>query len=153
MKKTLCLLMAFVLFVAAAGCGAKEPEVKDPFDPVVTAKSLIDAGVFSAEMIEFDHNLLFQLPEDPAGYQGSAVYFNVYGISEVVAVIRAADEASATAVEQALSDWVKTNKIGESNYRPAEAEKLDHAILEVRGNTVLLVVAADAEKAKSVISK
>lgn len=150
MKKTLCLLMALVLFAAATGCGGPEPEVKEPFDPAV-AQSLIDAGVFSAEMMEFDHNLLFQLPEDAAGYQGSAVYFNVYGISEVVAVICAADEESTAAVEQALSDWVETNKIGESNYRPAEAEKLSHAILETRGNTVLLVVAADAEAARSVI--
>ena len=152
MKKILCLLMAFVLFVVAAGCGAPEPEVKEPFDPAI-AQSLIDAGVFSAEMMEFDHNLLFQLPEDAAGYQGSVVYFNVYGISEVVAVMCAADEESAAAVEQALSSWVETNKVGESNYRPAEAEKLENAILETRGNTVLLVVAADAAKAKSVISE
>lgn len=150
MKKILCLLMALILCVAATSCGTSEPEVKDPFDPAI-AQSLIDAGVFSAEMIEFDHNLLFQLPEDAAGYQGSVVYFNVYGISEVVAVMCVADEESAAAVEQALSSWVETNKIGESNYRPAEAEKLEHAILETRGNTVLLVVAADAEKANSVI--
>ncbi len=153
MKKMLCLLMALVLFVAAAGCGSKEPAVKEPFDPAVTTQKLIDAGVFSGEMMEFDHNLLFVLPEDAAGYQGSVVYFNMFGISEVAAVICAADEESAIAVKQALSDWVETNKIGESNYRPAEAEKLDNAILEVRGNTVLLVVAADAEKAKSVISE
>lgn len=152
MKKILCLLMALVLFAVAAGCGTPEPEVKEPFDPAI-AQSLIDAGVFSAEMMEFDHNLLFQLPEDAAGYQGSVVYFNVYGISEVVAVMCAADEESAAAVEQALSSWVETNKVGESNYRPAEAEKLENAILETRGNTVLLVVAADAAKAKSVISE
>lgn len=152
MKKILCLLMALVLFAVAAGCGTPEPEVKEPFDPAI-AQSLIDAGVFSAEMMEFDHNLLFQLPEDAAGYQGSVVYFNVYGISEVVAVMCAADEESAAAVEQALSSWVETNKIGESNYRPAEAEKLENAILETRGNTVLLVVAADAAKANSVISE
>ena len=152
MKKILCLLMALVLFAVAAGCGTPEPEVKEPFDPAI-AQSLIDAGVFSAEMIEFDHNLLFQLPEDAVGYQGSVVYFNVYGISEVVAVMCAADEESAAAVEQALSSWVETNKIGESNYRPAEAEKLENAILETRGNTVLLVVAADAAKANSVISE
>ena len=150
MKKILCLLMALVLFAVAAGCGTPEPEVKEPFDPAI-AQSLIDAGVFSAEMMEFDHNLLFQLPEDAVGYQGSVVYFNVYGISEVVAVMCAADEESAAAVEQALSSWVETNKVGESNYRPAEAEKLENAILETRGNTVLLVVAADAEKANSVI--
>lgn len=152
MKKMLCLLMALVLFAVAAGCGTPEPEVKEPFDPAI-AQSLIDAGVFSAEMMEFDHNLLFQLPEDAAGYQGSVVYFNVYGISEVVAVMCAADEESAAAVEQALSSWVETNKVGESNYRPAEAEKLENAILETRGNTVLLVVAADAAKANSVISE
>lgn len=152
MKKVLCALMAMLLCLGVVACGSKEPVEKDPFQPAETVKALVESGAFSGEMMEFDHKLLFQLPEDAAGYQGSVVYFNMLGISEVVAVICAADEESAAAVEQVLSGWVETNKIGESNYRPAEAEKLGNAILEVRGNTVLLVVAADAEKAKAAIS-
>lgn len=152
MKKILCLLTALAL-CAAAGCGGKEPAEKQPFEPAATVQALIDAKVFSGEMMEFDHTLLFQLPEDEAGYQGSVVYYNMLGISEVAAVICASDAEQAAAVEQALMSWLETSKTNESSYRPAEAEKLGNAIVETRGNTVLLVVAADAEAAKSVISE
>lgn len=152
MKKLLCVFMALTLFTVA-GCGGKEPAEKEPFEPVATVQALMDAKVFSGEMMEFDHTLLFQLPEDASGYQGSVVYYNMLGISEVAAVICAADAEQAAAVEQALTSWVETSKTNESSYRPAEAEKLGNAIIETRGNTVLLVVAADAEAAKSVISE
>lgn len=152
MKKVLCALMAMLFCLSAVGCGAKDPATKEPFQPAETVKALVESGAFSGEMMEFDHKLLFQLPGEEADYQNSVVYYNMQGISEVAAVICVSDAEQAQAVEKALSDWVETTKTNESSYRPAEAEKLGNAIIETRGNTVLLVVAADAEKAKSVIS-
>ena len=60
-------------------------------------------------------------------------------------------EGKAGEVEAVLSAWVDGQLEAERSYRPAEAEKLEHAILETRGNTVLLVVAADWEKARAAI--
>lgn len=151
MKKLLCAAMALLLCLSAVACGTAKDNKKEPFQPVQTVQALVESGAFSGEMMEFDHTLLFQLPGDGTGYEGTVVYYNMMGISEVAAVIKVAQEADVAQVEQALKDWVDMTKTNESDYRPAEAEKLDNAILETRGNTVLLVVAADAEKAKSAI--
>ena len=150
MKKILCVVMALLLCLSAVACGGKT-SAKDPFQPAETVKALVESGAFSGEMMEFDHKLLFQLPGEESGYEGSVVYYNMLGISEVAAVICTADAEQAQTVEKALKDWVEATKTNESSYRPAEAEKLGEAIVETRGNTVLLVVAADAAKAKAAI--
>lgn len=148
MKKVICALLAVVFCVGAAGCGGAE---KAPFQPAQTAKAVVNSGAFSGEMIEFDHEVLFQLPGEAADYEGSVVYYNTTGTAEVVAVIQTGDEAGAKEAEKTLQDWVDSAKRMEGNYRPGEADKLEDAILERRGNTVLLVVPADAAKAKQAI--
>ena len=152
MKKILCAVMAMLLCLSLVACGGKEPAAKDPFLPAETVKAVVDSGAFSGEMMEFDYSLLFQLPGEQTDYEGTVVYYNMLGISEVAAVVKAADAEKAAAAEKALKEWVETNKTNESSYRPEEAKKLSNAIVETRGNTVLLVVAADVAKAKSVIS-
>ena len=66
-------------------------------------------------------------------------------------MVCARETDQTTAVEKALNGWVESQIEAVRNYQPDEVEKLEHAIVETRGNTVLLAVAADWEKARAAI--
>jgi len=58
-----------------------------------------------------------------------------------------AEESDVKQVEEACGRRIEEQIFGFKSYRPAEVPKLENAICEVRGNTVLLLVANDWEKA------
>ena len=147
MKKLLCSALAGLLLLAVcAGCSKKE-EGETSFPPEETVQALLDSGAFSEPLEELDPALLFGLEGED--YAGSVLYFSTGATSEAAAVIAAKDADQAGAVKETLSAWVDAQMEATRNYQPAEVEKLEHAILEVRGNTVLLAVAADWEKAEA----
>ena len=143
MKKLLCGLLLLAL---SAGCSGTEAA---PFPPEQTVQALLNSGAFSETLEELDPALLFYLEGEE--YAGSVLYFSTGATSETAAVITAKDAEQAGSVKDTLSNWVESQIEATRNYQPAEVEKLEHAILEVRGNTVLLAVAADWEKAEAAI--
>ena len=150
MKKLICALLVCALLLAVcAGCGKKEQD--SSFQPEQTIQALLDSGAFSETLEELDPTLLFSLPGDAEDYAGSALVYSTGATAETAAVILAPDADRAQQAEAALQTWVDGQIEAERNYRPAEVEKLEHAILETRGNSVLLVVAADWEKAAQAI--
>lgn len=150
MKKMICALLACALLLAAcAGCGKKEQE--SSFRPEQTVQALLDSGAFSETLEELDPALLFSLPGDAEDYAGSVLVYSTGATAETAAVILTPDADRAGQAKTALQSWVDGQIEAERNYRPAEVEKLEHAILEKRGNSVLLVVAADWEKAAQAI--
>ncbi len=152
MKKLLCMILSATLILGiCVGCGEKKPEKESSFQPSQTVQTLMDSGAFSEPLEELDPTLLFQLPGEAADYEGSVLRYSSGATAETAAVIcvRQADQVGA--VKAALETWVQYQIEAEQDYRPAEAEKLENAILEVRGFTVLLVVAADAAKAQAAI--
>jgi len=150
MKKMICGVLACILLLAAcASCGEREPEPS--FQPEQTVQALLDSGAFSETLEELDPMLLFPLSGDAETYKGSVLYYSTGATSETAAVIAVRDADQAAAVEGVLRTWVEDQIAAERDYRPAEVEKLEHAIVEKRGFTVLLVVAADWEKAAQAI--
>lgn len=152
MKKLICAALALVFCFAAAGCGEKVEE-KAPFQSAETIQSLVEAQVFGYDMMELDYTMLFQFEEGAVDAANSLVYYTVTGGGEIAAVITAASAEKVAHVEQVLNDWVSATTTMETGYRPAEVEKLEHAIMETRGTTVLLTVAADWEAAAAVIAE
>lgn len=154
MRKLICGMVCCLLLLS--GCGTGEPEKEASFPAAVTTQALLDSGAFSEQLEELELEIaamLFWLEGDVTDYEGSKVYYSTGATSEVAAVIALRDAGQAEAVETALSNWVSGQIEAERNYRPAEVEKLEHAIVEVRGSSVLLVVAADWEKAQTAIPK
>lgn len=150
MKKMICGALACALLLAAcAGCGKTGKE--SSFQPERTVRALLDSGAFSETLEELDPMLLFPLSGGEAAYEGSVLYYSTGATSETAAVICVDGAGQTAAVEEVLRAWVESQIEAERNYRPAEVEKLEHAVLETRGNTVLLVVAADWEKAAGAI--
>ena len=80
-----------------------------------------------------------------ANVTGLCAYRSSGATCEEATVFHFADEAAAQTALNALSDYIAAQIHANRDYRPAELPKLEQAILECRGNTVLLVVAADRE--------
>lgn len=152
MKKMICrALMAALLLALCAGCGQKEAEKEPSFPAAMTVQALLDSGAFSEQLEELDPMLLFPLSGEAADYDGSVLYYSTGATAETAAVIFVRDVKQVDETEAALRTWLEGQIEAERDYRPAEAAKLENAILEVRGNTVLLTVAADWEKAAAAI--
>ena len=153
MKKTVCFLMAALMLLVGTAC-EKEPEKEPSFPAAETTQTLLDSGAYSETLEELDLDIavmLFWLSGDVSQYEGSKVYYSTGATSEMAAVISVSDESLVPEVEEALKAWVESQIEAEKDYRPAEVPKLENAIIEARGNSVLLTVAADWEKAKKAI--
>jgi hypothetical protein len=153
MKKLFCAGVCLALLLT--GC-SKAGGTDAALDPAGTTKALLDSGAFSETLEPLEDDLiplLFGLTGDESQYQGSVVYFSTGATTETAAVLCTGDADQAAAAEQALGAWVDSQIEAVRNYQPAEVDKLEHAILETRGSTVLFVVAADWDKAAQAISK
>ena len=149
MKKIICIMLAAALLFAGVACG-KQPEPEASFPAELTTQALLDSGAFSEPLEELDPDIavmMFWLSGDVAEYEGSKIYYSTGATAEIAAVISVRDEGKVPEVEQALKAWVESQIEAEQDYRPAEVPKLENAIVEARGFTVLLVVANDTNKA------
>lgn len=124
------------------------------------AQTILDSGAFSEELELLDNEIAymlfgFDLWSDSASLiEDSVVYYSTGGTSEICAVLVIGEEyygGDMAAADSDLEDWLAAQIEAEKDYRPAEVPKLENAILEERGNTILLVVANDAEAAQAAI--
>lgn len=82
---------------------------------------------------------------------GSAVYTSLSAGAEEIAVLTLKDKAGADAALAALKARVEDQTEALRDYQPAEVSKLENAIVEQRGNSVLLAVAADHDAAQAAV--
>lgn len=143
----LAAAMTLVLCACGGGSGAAEP-----FDPSSTASALLDSGAFSENLEQLDQDVACMLYGiDESTVTGSAVYGSTGATAEEIAVFTLTDETAAQAAKTALETRVADQKTALESYLPAEIVKLDAAIIEQRGSSVLMVVAADAEAAQNAL--
>ncbi len=140
MKKFLSVFISAALVMSLAACGGGETA----FDPAADAKTLLETeGVFSEAMTEIDRSTACALyGMDESTVTDSAVY-GATGCAEELAIFTLSDETAAQAAATQLGYRVEDRKEGLADYMPAELPKLDKAVVETRGNSVLLVIAAD----------
>ena len=144
------LLPLAALCLLLSACGGK---ASAPFEPAATAQALQDSGAFSEPLESMSQDLacgpLYDI--DSADVTGCAVYTTPTAGAEEIAVFTLADEDAAKSALDALTQRVADQREALENYQPDEVSKLDNAILEQRGNSVLLVVAADADAAQKAL--
>lgn len=150
-KRLLALLTACVMGLTLCGCMGGE-ESSAPFEVEGTGRALLDSGAYTdtEDMQPPLEPAVFFDRLDAGAVTGGAVYSSTY-TAEVAAVILFKDETAAQDGEAVLKGWLSDRTAAERNYRPAEAEKLEKALLERRGSTVALVVAADADAAQTAL--
>lgn len=142
---------ALVLCLTLTACGSKDSGSAG-CDPAATAQALLDSGAFTdtLESTEKDTvSMLYGVEAD--SIVDCACYTSLSAGAEEIAVLTMADADSAEAAMEGLEARVADQKAVLESYQPDEVSKLDKAILTQSGNTVVLVVAADADKAQSTL--
>lgn len=142
MKRTIWALCALCLLLALPACGGGS--AKAPFDPVGAAQALLDSGAFSEPLAPIGGDMacaLYGIDRDTV--RACAVYGSTGATAEELAAFAFGDEEGAKAALAALQGRVQDRKEEMADYLPAEVPKLDGAVAERRGASVLLVVAAD----------
>ncbi len=139
MKKATFAVLVLALLTLCA-CGGKEPEAFDP----AGAQDLLTSGAFSEELEAIDGEVACALYGiDPETVTDCAVYGSTGATAEELAVFVCADEEGAKAVETQLTTRVADRTADMVGYIPLEVPKLQEAVVERRGVSVILVVAND----------
>lgn len=147
-SRMIAAILVLVLALVPVACGK---DTAKEFDAKVTPKALMDAGAFSEELEELEEVILLRLYElDESKVAASAGFASTGLTAEEVAVLEMTDEAAAKDAEALLQARLEYQKESNEDYRPQEMPKLEKAVIQRRGKTLLFLVAADyaaAEKA------
>ena len=143
MKKTaLCLILALLL----TGCAKKA------VDPAVLGPALLEGAGFPEGMLTLESDMagsIFRMDMTAV----TACYAAVSGSAgaDELLVLTAEDEEAAEAVYDLLSDRISSRRESFADYSPAEAAKLQEAILLQEGTAVVCCVCPDPEAALKII--
>lgn len=151
LTKLLCLAAALCLLLGA--CSAPADSGSAAFDPEAATQAVLDSGAFSVELTELDAALLYDFSGyglDSSTLTASKAY-SASGFAEQVSVTVWKDEAAAQAAVDMFKTYLEDMAATYKDYAPAEVPKLENAVLEQRGTSVLLAVANDAGAAKTAV--
>ena len=132
---------------------AQTPEAKPAAFEAADVETVLAAEVFSEELEAVDAELVYGLYGLSADQVAECTaYLSTGASAEEIVLFTMADEAGVKAVEDACAWRIEDQTFGYKSYKPAEVPKLENAIVEVRGTTVLFVVANDWEKAEQIVA-
>ena len=152
MKQYLCAALSLALLFSLAACGGKEAEVA-PFSPS-DAATLLESGAFSEVLEAIDTDVACALYGiDQATVTDAAVYSSTGTTAEELAIFTFTDEDAAQAALTALGNHLEDWSAAMADYLPREIPKLEKAVLEQRGNSLLLVVAKDYDPVEEFLNK
>lgn len=157
MKHLLTAALVLALVLGLAACGGGETNDAPPLYQVGQVQAMADAGAFSETLEELDSDTAFALYR-LADYDLSqedlkecAVLRSAGATCEEGAVLVFTSADKAEAAEGALKDYVQGQIEANEDYRPAEIPKLEAALIDRRGETLLLAVAKDLDAAKTAV--
>ncbi len=156
MKKLLTIALALALSLGMTACGGKGSGDYKPAD----VQAMAEAGAFSETLEELDADTAFSALYRLESYglaredlKDCAVLRSAGATCEEGAVLVLDSEAHAKDAQKALEDYVQgqIDANEDYGYRLAEVPKLKDAYIDVKGSTVLMVVANDLEAAKNAL--
>ena len=155
MKHSLSKLMilAAALCLLLGACSSPAESGTAAFDPETATQAVLDSGAFSVELTELDAAMLYDFSGyglDASTLTASKAY-SASGFAEQVSVTVWKDEASAQAAVDMFKTYLEDMAATYKDYAPAEVSKLENAVLEQRGTSVLLAVANDADAVKTAV--
>lgn len=150
MKKQCSILCAILLSLTLCACHKSTDAEVHKFE-TDDVQALVEGGVFSEELEPLDLEVIFSLYhladyglEEENLLAGSAVR-SAGASCEEAAVLIFAEEKQAERAGSALTAYLQEQIQSNEDYRPQEVPKLEDAIVSVQGESVLLVVPANAE--------
>ena len=148
----LCGLLCLVL----TGCGGEKNTAS--YDPEAVTAALVASSAFSEDLERLDTDIAFQLlgfdrwAESPEKAGELVAYYSTGATSEIAAAFRTdGGKETLDKAEESAKQWLARQKEVLADYQPQEIAKLNDAILERKGNSLLLVVAADRAAAEAVL--
>ena len=156
MKHSLSKLMilAAALCLLLGACSSPAESGTTALDPETATQAVLDSGAFSVELTELDAALLYDFSGyglDSSTLTASKAY-SASGFAEQVSVTVWKDEAAAQAAVDMFKTYLEDMAATYKDYAPAEVPKLENAVLEQRGTSVLLAVANDADAVKTAVA-
>ena len=173
MRKNICLLAAAVMLAAGmTSCGSEEqpaettapaasaqPAQAEPAQaPASTAAAADIADKLRNEITYVDSlNTLSDAMVQkiygiaPEKYTSGRVYIGGVSTAEEIACFDAVDEAAAAEIKTACENRIAAQIKSVESYNPNELPKLQNPVLVVKGNSVLMCLSNDNDKAKSII--
>ena len=166
-KTAALLLLALVFALGAFACNKKpsgEPDkteapAKD-YDVDELARKIAEGCTFEDEYLALledrdfslkTRNIDAALVDGPEGSKQAAIYASS-STPEMVVCIKAADEASAEKVLEAVKTLINDYATNYSTYGPEQVEKLESAVEVVRGRYVIVAVTAQNQAAETFIN-
>lgn len=152
MKKA--MLIVLVLACLALCACSREAKKADIPEAGALAAELLSSGAFTEELGEIGADVggfLYGLEESDA--PGMRFWCSSGAVSEEIAFFPCRDAAAAEKVLGECRARIEQQSRLFADYRAEEVPKLEKALVLQRENTVVLCVAADAEKAAAVLDK
>lgn len=143
MKKFLSVFLLTCLCLSLTACGGEDKTTPRDFT-TDDAQTLLDSSAFSEPLEAIDLDIacyLYNLDQDKVSE--AAVYGSTGATAEELAVFVFSDADAAAAAKANFETRITDRTEAMKDYIPAEVPKLEKAVLEVRGATLLFVVAAD----------
>lgn len=157
MKRVLTMTLALLMAIGLAACGGKDENDAPPLYGVHHVEAIARAGAFSEKLEEVDDGtvfLLYRLADydlTREDLKDCAVLRSAGATCEEGAVLVFTSGDKAEEAEDALKDYVQGQIEANEDYRPDEIPKLENALVDRRGESLLLVVANDLDAAKKVV--
>ena len=172
LKKMICVLAAAAVAASFAACGSGENSSEGSTDNTTTtaaaepAQGEAQAALSAADIADKLHSeityvdslneLSPEMIEKIYGisadkYVSGKVYVGGVSTAEEIACFDAADEAAAAAIKTACDERIAAQIKSVESYNPDELPKLQNPVLVTRGNSVLMCLSNDNDKAKEII--
>ena len=151
MKKLLHMTLVLALLLGLSACAKGGDNDAPPLYGTYHVAALVEAGAFSEELEELDGDTAFMLYKladydlEREDLKDCAVQRSAGATCEEAAVLVFTSEDKAKTAKGALEDYVQGQIEANTDYRPAEIPKLEEALVDVRGETLLLAVANDRD--------
>ena len=149
-KKNIFLKLAAICSMASVlllGCGSSSPV---SVDTAALTTSLTSAISYDNELSELSEEDITNYVTVEDGVKG-VMYMSSGSTAEEVAVFTAPDEATASTMKNNVQEFLNDQKTSFEDYIPEEAQRIDDAVLVVKGNYVILCVSGDSDKAQEII--
>lgn len=149
LKETLMITLvgAFVI-VGFTGCKKADNKV---VDIKVVSDKLLNEINYEDELAEVDYDVVYNM--DDIKVNNGIVYVGSGATAEEIAVIECESKEEAKKALAVLSERVEEQKESFKDYVPKELEKLGEAVVIQKGNSVILSISNDSQKAKDIIEK
>ena len=139
-------LAAGMLLLAACGSESKTIDAAALADSLATDISYDDT---LEKLGDDDVSMYIEVPEGVKSY----VYMGSGSTAEEVAVFEAPDKDTAVTVKDNVQTYLDDQSDSFQDYIPEESKRIGNAVLEQKGQYVILCVSGDSDSAKEIIEK